>query len=69
MAATTESVFVEDVDVERELRARVRNTNQPPKSGAASPGPDSDNEDAPLLNTFRDDYGGAHSEGDSSSEV
>jgi MFS family permease len=69
MAATTESVFVEDVDVERELRAHVRNSNQPPKSGATSPGPDSENEDAPLLNTFRDDYGGAHSDGDSSSEV
>ena len=69
MAATTESVFVEDVDVERELRARVRNSNQSPKSGASSPGPDNDNEDSPLLSTFRDDYGGAHDDSDDSSEA
>lgn len=69
MAATTESVFVEDVDVDSELRARVRNSNQSPKSGATSPGPDSDNEGAPLLNASRDDYGGARSDGDSRSEV
>lgn len=61
MAATTDSPFVEDVDIERELEARLRGLSQSHKSGATSPGPDSDNEDAPLLRASGDDdYGSAH---------
>jgi hypothetical protein len=62
MATTTDSAFVDDVDVEREIR--VRASTRPYKSGATSPGPDNDNEDAPLLHASRDDYGSSHGDDD-----
>lgn len=69
MAATTDSAFVEDVDIERELEARVRGSSQSHKSGATSPGPNSDNEDAPLLRASGDDdYGSAHGDERNDSE-
>jgi hypothetical protein len=69
MANTTDAAFVEDNDVDREIRARSfgsKNTNplyMPNKSGATSPGLDSDREDAPLLSPSRQDYGSANSDG------
>ncbi|KAJ5056739.1 hypothetical protein J3E72DRAFT_221417 [Bipolaris maydis] len=68
MAATTDSAFVEDVDVERELEARVKGSSQSHKPGVTSPGPDTDNEDAPLLRTSADDYGSAHGDEHNDSE-
>ena len=63
MASTTDAAFVEDIEVEQEFRARVRNLKKANKSGARSPGPDSDNEDAPLLGYSRHNNGGANSDG------
>lgn len=70
MATTTDAVFAEDVDIEREIQVRARGSRRSPKSGAASPGPDSDNdhEDAPLLNGAADDYGSNHGDGDAAEE-
>jgi hypothetical protein len=66
MANTTDAAFVEDIDVDQEIRSRnlgSKNTNplyMPNKSGATSPGLDSDNENAPLLSPSGNDYGSAN---------
>jgi hypothetical protein len=69
MASNSDAAYVEDVDVDLALRARnnaaqaqshtapVYRPDQPYKSGATSPGLDSDNEDAPLLSPTSQDYG------------
>ena len=70
MANTTDAAFVEDIDVDQEIRSRSfgsKNTNplyMPNKSGATSPGLDSDNENAPLLRVSDNDYGSANGDGD-----
>lgn len=68
MASTTDAAFVEDIEVEQEFRARVRNLKKANKSGATSPGPDSDNEDAPLLASSRHNNGGANGHGNDNEE-
>jgi hypothetical protein len=75
MASSTDAAFVEDADVDQELRSRnvtSRGTNVPlylpNKSGATSPAIDSDNEDAPLLSPSRVDYGSTDSEADDPEE-
>jgi hypothetical protein len=68
MASTTDAAFVEDVEVEQEFRARVRNLKKPSKSGATSPGPDSDNEDAPLLGSSSNTNGGTNGAGNNDGE-
>ncbi|KNG48296.1 tetracycline-efflux transporter [Stemphylium lycopersici] len=68
MASSTDAAFVEDADVDRELRARARGASKSHKSGATSPGPDSDTEDAPLLNTSRDGYGSSGGDSDDNEE-
>ncbi|KAF1937418.1 tetracycline-efflux transporter-like protein [Clathrospora elynae] len=75
MATSTDAVFVEDIDVDQELRSRsngAKKSNAPVhisnKSGASSPGLDSDNEDAPLLSESRNDYGSADGDGSDNGE-
>lgn len=68
MASSTDAAFVEDVDMDRELRARAGGSSKSHKSGATSPGPDSDNEDAPLLNITRDGYGSSGGDSDDNEE-
>jgi hypothetical protein len=69
MANTTDAAFVEDVDVDQEIRSRsfgTKNTNplyMPNKLGASLPGLDSDREDAPLLSQSDNDYGSANGDG------
>lgn len=58
MASNADAAFVEDVDVDQELRSRLALRKN--KSGATSPGIESDNEDAPLLSPRRSDYGSIH---------
>jgi hypothetical protein len=57
MASNTDAAFVEDVEVEQELRVRTNGFKRSSKSGARSPGFDNDNEDAPLLGSLRDNSG------------
>jgi hypothetical protein len=68
MASTTDAAFVEDIEVEQEFRARIRNLTKPSKSGARSPGPDSDDEDAPLLGSSRNNNGHANDDGTDNGE-
>lgn len=78
MASSTDSAFVDDVDVDEQLLARgngLGNTHsdaprhRPNKSGAiAMTDADSDNEDVPLLRPTRNDYGSADGEGHSNSD-
>ena len=49
MASNTDAAFVEDTDIEQQLRARAHGSKPPKTPGATSPGLDSDDEDAPLL--------------------
>jgi len=57
MASSTDAAFVEEIDVEQELRMRANQTPKPNKSGANSQTQDNDDEDAPLLSPSRHDYG------------
>jgi hypothetical protein len=68
--ASSEAAFVEDLDVEQEIRSRsngFKKSNLPThiqnKSGTSSEGLDSDNEDAPLLSPSRNDYGSTDGDG------
>ena len=64
MATSTDAAFVEDVDSDQRLRARVNKSNMPlyMPTGAGAHLPevnsDSDSEDAPLLSPVRNDTGG-----------
>ncbi|KAF2846403.1 tetracycline-efflux transporter-like protein [Plenodomus tracheiphilus IPT5] len=64
MTSSADAAFVEDIDVDQQLRARSNKSNVPlyiPKrSRAHSPGADRDNEDAPLLSPTRNNYGSAN---------
>lgn len=68
MASSTDAVFVEDIDVDQQMRARSNKSKvplyMPNRSVSHPPGADSDDEDAPLLSPTRNDYRGAtgHSE-------
>jgi hypothetical protein len=69
MANTTDAAFVDDIDVDQEIRSRSfgsKNTNplyMPNTSGATSSGLDSDREDAPLLSPSPQDYGSSNGHG------
>jgi hypothetical protein len=71
MASNVEQAFVEGYDVDQALRSRNNAARVRPhaplsdpqtssKSGASSPGIDSDNEDVPLLSPTSQDYGSAN---------
>jgi hypothetical protein len=79
MANNADLDYVEELDVDQELRARhqasksqpkapVYMPQQPGRSGASSSGGDSDNEDAPLLSPTAQNYGSANGNGRRSSE-
>jgi len=68
MASSTDAAFVEEIDVEQELRMRANQTPKPNKSGANSPTQDSDDEDAPLLSSSRHDYGSVDDDWDNNRE-
>ncbi|KAI1528811.1 BaeS Signal transduction histidine kinase [Pyrenophora tritici-repentis] len=67
MASSTDAAFVEEIDVEQELRMRA-NQKRPTKSGVNPPTRDSDDEDAPLLSPSRHDYGSVDDEYDNNEE-
>lgn len=75
MASNADAAFVEDVDVEQELRTRynasqsqskapVYRPERSIKSSASSPGVESVSEDAPLLDPTTNDYGSVHGSDD-----
>lgn len=49
MASNTDAAFVEDTEIEQQLRVRANGSETLKTPGATLPGPDSDDEDAPLL--------------------
>lgn len=63
MASNVDAAFVQDVDVDQELRSRNHTPHPSNKSGSSSPGLDSDHEDAPLLSPGAQDYGSAEGRG------
>ncbi|KAF1847401.1 MFS general substrate transporter [Cucurbitaria berberidis CBS 394.84] len=73
MASNTEATFVEDVDIDQEIRSRTRPNaskskskvprHTPNKSGTTSIATESDNEEAPLLRASRDDDGSVDVDG------
>jgi hypothetical protein len=61
MASNVDGPFVEDVDVDQELRARNKALQSQPNNDS-----DDDSEDAPLLSPTAHDYGSASSPGSGS---
>jgi hypothetical protein len=68
MASNVDAAFVEDIDIEQELRIRANGFKRQRKSGATSSGPDSDNEDAPLLGASWNSNGSANDAGNNNTE-
>jgi hypothetical protein len=79
MANNADLDYVEELDVDQELRARHQASKSQPKApvympqqsnhpGASSSDGESDNEDAPLLSPTAQDYGSANGNGRRSSE-
>lgn len=74
MATSTDAAFVEDVDVDQQLRARANKSSVPLyiPTGAEAHLPetnsDSDSEDAPLLSPASDEYGSIHGNLDGTEE-
>ncbi|CBX97302.1 hypothetical protein IAQ61_007285 [Plenodomus lingam] len=68
MVSSTDAAFVEDIDVDQQLRARANKSSvplyAPTKQGAHSPKADSDDENAPLLSPTRNNHGNANGDGD-----
>lgn len=74
MANNADLDYVEELDVDQELRARHQASKSQPKApvfmplqsnkpGSSSPGAESDNEDAPLLSPTAQDYGSPNGNG------
>jgi hypothetical protein len=66
MASNADAAFVEDVDVDQELRARNQPLQSQPKAPVFRPlqsNHESDDEDAPLLSPTAQDYGSASDSG------
>jgi len=68
MASSADAAFIEEIDVEQELRMRANQSTKPKMSGARSPTRNSDDEDAPLLSPSRHDHGNVDDEWDTNEE-